>query len=184
MTKKDDALKLALDYVLTHSIDPGIVFAAIKDALEQSDQTSCYCPNCEALSRELSDLKDQKKFVAFDPLPRACNLAGIDYKTFLKIKAYMPVAPQREPLSNEECDDLKDQQEPDVVMHTLFNTWTINKTPPKGIDDVGLWYRSPQRKPLTDEQKEQLWCDKFDGDTDFNSFCSIAEAIEAAHGIK
>ena len=26
-----------------------------------------------------------------DPLPRACNLAGVDYQTFLKIKAYMPV---------------------------------------------------------------------------------------------
>jgi len=37
--------------------------------------------------------------------------------------------------------------------------------------------------PLTDKQKEKLWCDKFDGDTDFNSFCSITEAIEAAHGI-
>jgi len=29
--------------------------------------------------------------VAHDPLPRACNLAGVDYQTFLKIKAYMPV---------------------------------------------------------------------------------------------
>jgi hypothetical protein len=29
--------------------------------------------------------------VANDPLSRACNLAGIDYQTFLKIKAYMPV---------------------------------------------------------------------------------------------
>jgi hypothetical protein len=31
--------------------------------------------------------------VSNDPLPRACNLAGVDYQTFLKIKAYMPVAP-------------------------------------------------------------------------------------------
>jgi hypothetical protein len=31
--------------------------------------------------------------VVHDPLPRACNLAGVDYQTFLKIKAYMPVAP-------------------------------------------------------------------------------------------
>ena len=31
--------------------------------------------------------------VSSDPLPRACNLAGVDYQTFLKIKAYMPVAP-------------------------------------------------------------------------------------------
>ena len=48
-------------------------------------------------------------------------------------------------------------------------------------------YTAPQpaqRKPLTDEQKEELWCEKFDGDTDFNSFCSITEAIEAAHNIK
>ena len=34
--------------------------------------------------------------VSNDPLPRACNLAGVDYQTFLKIKAYMPVtSPQR-----------------------------------------------------------------------------------------
>jgi hypothetical protein len=31
--------------------------------------------------------------VVHDPLPRACNLAGVDYQTFLKIKAYMPVVP-------------------------------------------------------------------------------------------
>ena len=37
----------------------------------------------------------EQKPVAFDPLPRACDLAGVDYQTFLKIKAYMPVAPQR-----------------------------------------------------------------------------------------
>jgi hypothetical protein len=27
---------------------------------------------------------------AIDPLPRACNLAGVDYQTYLKIKANMP----------------------------------------------------------------------------------------------
>jgi hypothetical protein len=31
--------------------------------------------------------------VAIDPLPRACNLAGVDYQTYLKIKAYMPATP-------------------------------------------------------------------------------------------
>lgn len=31
--------------------------------------------------------------VSNDPLPRACNLAGVDYQTFLKIKAYMPITP-------------------------------------------------------------------------------------------
>ena len=33
----------------------------------------------------------QGEFVANDPLPRACNLAGVDYQTFLKIKTYMPL---------------------------------------------------------------------------------------------
>jgi hypothetical protein len=32
-----------------------------------------------------------------DGLARACNLAGIDYKDFLKIKAYMPIPPRPEP---------------------------------------------------------------------------------------
>ena len=33
----------------------------------------------------------QGDLLANDPLPRACNLAGVDYQTFLKIKAYMPL---------------------------------------------------------------------------------------------
>ena len=35
--------------------------------------------------------------VDIDPLPRACNLAGVDYQTYLKIKAYMPVIPPAQP---------------------------------------------------------------------------------------
>jgi hypothetical protein len=31
-------------------------------------------------------------------------------------------------------------QEPDVVMHCNSNTWTINNSPPKGSDDVNLYY--------------------------------------------
>jgi len=41
--------------------------------------------------------QEQDELLANDPLPRACNLAGVDYQTFLKIKAYMPLytTPQR-----------------------------------------------------------------------------------------
>jgi hypothetical protein len=35
--------------------------------------------------------------VAIDTLPRACNLAGVDYQTYLKIKAYMPATPPAQP---------------------------------------------------------------------------------------
>ena len=41
----------------------------------------------------LEALAQTQEPVANDPLPRACNRAGVDYQTFLKIKAYMPVAP-------------------------------------------------------------------------------------------
>ena len=53
--------------------------------------------------------------VSSDPLPRACNLAGVDYQTFLKIKAYMPVTPPQrtEPkigCVNHDCDKCKAQR--------------------------------------------------------------------------
>ena len=35
--------------------------------------------------------QEQGELLANDPLPRACDLAGVDYQTFLKIKAYMPL---------------------------------------------------------------------------------------------
>jgi hypothetical protein len=48
---------------------------------------------------------------------------------------------------------------------------------PDNRHEVALYSAPPQRKPLTDEQIEQMW-----GRTgDYDSF---ARAIEAAHGIK
>jgi hypothetical protein len=60
--------------------------------------------------------------VANDPLPRACNLAGVDYQTFLKIKAYMPVNPPQRTEQNfcSRCG----KRTPDLItIHTC--------TPPK-----------------------------------------------------
>ena len=57
-----------------------------------------------SLCQAIKELESQEP-VANDPLPRACNLAGVDYQTFLKIKAYMPVAPpqrtEQEPVDYE-----------------------------------------------------------------------------------
>ena len=53
--------------------------------------------------------QEQGEPLSNDPLPRACNLAGVDYQTFLKIKAYMPVCTtpqQRKPLTFEQADDV------------------------------------------------------------------------------
>jgi hypothetical protein len=46
----------------------------------------------QAGKKAIAELESQEP-VANDPLPRACNLAGVDYQTFLKIKSYMPVSP-------------------------------------------------------------------------------------------
>lgn len=88
--------------------------------------------------------------VSNDPLPRACNLAGVDYQTFLKIKAYMPVAP---PQRTEQEPVKWSDYEPDGMHH--------NK-PQKRPQNCGTGYCSciecvmepPQRTwvGLTDEQ--------------------------------
>ena len=44
-----------------------------------------------ALREALAEQAEQEP-VAIDGLARACNLAGIDYKDFLRIKAYLPIA--------------------------------------------------------------------------------------------
>ncbi len=40
---------------------------------------------------------EKKHPAEIDPLPRACNLAGVDYRIYLKIKSYMPVTPAAQP---------------------------------------------------------------------------------------
>ena len=60
---------------------------AIKEALAQPEQES----------------------VAHDPLPRACNLAGLDYQIYLKIKAYMPVHATTPPQRTEQSGWRKKQ---------------------------------------------------------------------------
>jgi len=72
MTDKE-AMKLALDALelvkWTNNLQVDEAIAALKERLAQPEQEP----------------------MAHDPLPRACNLAGLDYQIYLKIKAYMPV---------------------------------------------------------------------------------------------
>ena len=46
----------------------------------------------KAIRAEARAEHEKQEPVAIDGLARACNLAGIDYKDFLRIKAYLPVA--------------------------------------------------------------------------------------------
>ena len=106
--------------------------------------------------------------VVHDPLPRACNLAGVDYQTFLKIKAYMPVAPPQP------------EQEP------VIGRWRLREV---YFDEDGepISHRSPpQRKPLTDEEIDKLLgpFPRYADEWLMTDFIRFARAIEAAHGIK
>ena len=71
---------------------------ALRMALEVLEKNTKHLPadfdyHFEAITAIKEALAQTQEPVANDPLPRACNLAGVDYQTFLKIKAYMPVAP-------------------------------------------------------------------------------------------
>ena len=62
--------------------------------------------------------------------------------------------------------------------------WRINVGLVKQNGDVGLYITPPQRKPLTDEEIEDIWADcPADWDDKINVL-TLARAIEAAHGIK
>ena len=128
--------------------------------------------------------------VVHDPLPRACNLAGVDYQTFLKIKAYMPVAP---PQPERHELQAKGEHPAPCARHCEANAFQIvirnlkaqlaqpeqeEKLPPVeiGVDvtDIGTtvvaFYRRPnavmemfysQFHPLAQpEQEPEAWYDK------------------------
>jgi hypothetical protein len=74
------------------------------------------------------------------------------------------------------------EQEPDVVMHPAFGTWTINNPPPKNSDDVNLYYAPPQRTwvGLTDEEEQFFVYDQVKQIVDSKPFwVRFADAIEA-----
>jgi hypothetical protein len=79
-------------------------------------------------------------------------------------------------------------QEPDVVMHCNSNTWTINNSPPKGSDDVNLYYApAAQRKPLSDEEIWSAIRPLTRSDEVCKALVHVSmdeyRALEAAHGI-
>jgi hypothetical protein len=76
------------------------------------------CPITNRWRKAITALEEalaqpEQEPVVHDPLPRACNLAGVDYQTFLKIKAYMPVAPpqpEQNPMSDEMLQAITDPE--------------------------------------------------------------------------
>ena len=74
------------------------VFKKMVEALECAlSEDKPYIDECkqaiQAGKQAIAELESQEPVAWNDSLPRACNLAGVDYQTFLKIKSYMPVYP-------------------------------------------------------------------------------------------
>ena len=108
MSEQIEALKLALE------------------ALERFEGNKKLWP--EAITAIKEALAQTQEPVANDPLPRACNLAGVDYQTFLKIKAYMPVTPPQRTWVGLDHQDKK-----------KFSSWLDHKTDDEvftAIDDL------------------------------------------------
>ncbi len=51
----------------------------------------------QAALRLAIEQMEKKHPAEIDPLPRACHMAGVDYRIYLKIKSYMPVTPAAQP---------------------------------------------------------------------------------------
>ena len=59
--------------------------------------------------------------------------------------------------------------------------WVYDQDPSSGYSARMLVYTTPpQRKPLTDEEIQELW----ESTASYYNVCDFARAIEAAHGIK
>jgi hypothetical protein len=115
--------------------------------------------------------QEQGEPVTNDPLPRACNLAGVDYQTFLKIKAYMPVyttPQQRKPLTDEQQKDAARYQwlrNPTIDVSLVLDKRTEWVEPDENVAGVGGYWMYEYRAG------EEL-------------DAAIDTAIEAAQGIK
>ena len=100
------------------------------------------CPITNRWRKAITALEEalaqpEQEPVVHDPLPRACNLAGVDYQTFLKIKAYMPVAPpqpEQEPVAWMDADgNVSDNND-----HKCFPI-PLYTTPPQQEPVISKW---------------------------------------------
>ena len=164
---------------------------------DEGEYNRCFCGK-DSLSDHLQSVvesleealkQEQGEPLENDPLPRACNLAGVDYQTFLKIKAYMPV-----------CTTPQPKQEQDkIVEYEYFKNWMVKEMPQMTIIGNPEWwamriydkfmYTKPQkRKPMKDKQIDEipfaLFAPDQDGMSTTEELRKFARAIEAAHGIK
>ena len=76
---------------------------------------------------------------------------------------------------------MKPEQEPVACVQDLDEVKRKHLVYEKGMDwKDPLYTTPPQRKPLTDEEIQELW----ESTASYYNVCDFARAIEAAHGIK
>ena len=134
--KKEDRHEWDEDCPITNRWRKAIT--AIKEALAQPEQPSV--PWSAALESVWGEPEQEP--VVHDPLPRACNLAGVDYQTFLKIKAYMPVAP---PQPERHELQAKGEHPAPCARHCEANAFQIV------IKNLKAQLAQPKREPVIDK---------------------------------
>ena len=73
-------------------------------------------------------------------------------------------------------------QEPDVIMHPHHGTWDVINNPPKGVDDVALYYAQPAPVPQGHKPKEQEQPAPVQEPVDLSPFyCGVARIVNGEY---
>ena len=168
MTKQIEALKLAREYVLTHSIDAGKVFIAIEEAIAEAEKQEPVAHIVDKYNGENSGSTPPEPMIIW------VGPMKIGDKLYTS-------PPQRQPLVID--SDEKASAHMEKALWEFIDTasmFPLAKPDPRTWPHVMAF--APQRQPLTDEQMNALWFEtnKQNGSVIWR----FARAIEAAHGIK
>ena len=96
---------------------------AARQALKDWDKRNPLDEAMNLMEEALAEQAEQKP-VAIDELARACNLAGIEYKDFLRIKAHLPIVAPVQQVEQEPVAWMEDSIEL-YVSERPSNTYTI-----------------------------------------------------------
>ena len=165
---KDEALNIAIDYM--------------NERLEEHDSKFQRHPATEAERNNiLADIEAVKEALA-QPEQEPVGHGG---RPMTLRECMEAEEPEQEPVAWEVSPRYEDSDGYFDFTDSKDTAETLQK---RGWTITPLYTTPPQRKPLTDEQKDRLanaWFSK-DGDTDVSHRKAIAliEEVEAAHGIK
>jgi hypothetical protein len=153
----------------------------LEEALAKQEGQSNFCPQCEALARELKAAKQEQGEPVGEGRAIKLAITEANDKRLEQEQGELVTADEKLARMKSELAYMRGQQEqgePVGTVGELFDDRIIWK---RELDRDLLVYTTPQqRKPLTEEQLIDLWPSLIMHQHTY----AFARAIEAAHGIK